>query len=94
MVNLAVTTILFVIALYAMFRGLYVAGFVRPNTTDEKKIEEIGKELTNLVIGLAISFTFIIVLQIAANILGYGDVTKIKLTPDPNAKGTITITTK
>src|SRR5690606_16851902 len=75
LVNIALTTFLGIIALYTLFRGIYVAGIKRTNATSEDEFSSINKEFTALIIGFIIAFTSIFLVQLVFNVLGLGSLT-------------------
>lgn len=78
-INLFITTILGLISIYALLRGIYVAGIKRTQAISPEDIANLNKELTNLVIGFIIAWGFIIIIQIVANILGVGSLSNIDI---------------
>lgn len=91
LVNLAFTTFLGLVSIYVILRGIYVAGVKRPNATTDEEIANISKELTNLVIGFVICWSFIIVIQLVANFLGIGRLTDMDFS---GGDGSLVITIK
>lgn len=79
LVNLGISTFLGIISIYALFRGIYVAAFIRTSATDPARIAAINKELTNLVIGFIIAWGAIFIVQLVANIIGLGSLSNLQV---------------
>ena len=86
-INILFTTVLGIVSLYAIFRGIYVTGVKRPLAITADQIAEINKELTNLIIGVIICWGFIIVIQVIANLLGVGQLNNLDFSSD--SSGTV-----
>lgn len=80
LVNLALTTVLGIVSIFVLFRAIYVAAFVRTSTNDPAKIQAVNKELTNLMIGFALAWGAIFIVQAVANVLGLGSLNNLTLT--------------
>lgn len=91
LINLGVTTFLGFASLYALGRGVYLAAIKRPDATDDD-LSKINKELTNMLIGFAISWGFIIIMQVVASFLGLGSINELILFGSGAGSSTITIT--
>lgn len=89
LINLIITTFLGVIALYALFRGIYVAGVKRTQATTDDALASVNKELTAIVVGFSVAFAFIFIIQVVFNLLGLGGITDLNVnftgTTDPNS---------
>lgn len=79
LINLAISTFLGIIALYALFRGIYVAGVKRTQATTDEDLANVNKELTAIVIGFVVAFSFIFIIQVIFNLLGLGGVTDLNV---------------
>jgi len=90
-VNILFTTVLGLVSIYAIIRGIYVTGIKRPMVIEAEKIAEINKELTNLVIGVIISWGFIILIQVVANLLGVGQLNNLDISGGETGGTVITI---
>ncbi len=90
-INILFTTVLGLVSVYAIIRGIYVTGVKRPMAIEAEKIAEINKELTNLVIGLIISWGFIILIQVVANLLGVGQLSNLDISGGESGGTVITI---
>lgn len=73
LINLAVTSFLAGISIFALVYGIYIAGVVRANTTDAAKIQETNKILQRLILGFILAWMFIFIMQVVMNLLGLGD---------------------
>lgn len=78
LINVGVTTFLGIVSLYALGRGIYIAGIKRPDATDDQ-LTEINRELTNMLIGFAITWGFIIIMQVVSSFLGLGSINELVL---------------
>jgi hypothetical protein len=76
-INILFTTVLGLVSLYAIIRGIYVTGVKRTMATTPDEIAEVNKELTNLIIGAALCWGFIILIQVVANFLGVGSLSSL-----------------
>lgn len=90
LINLGISSFLGVISAYAMIRGVYVGGVVRAQSTDPEKIAEANKELGVMIVAVVIAFSFIIIIQILANLLGLGSLNNLVVYEDPSNPGTTT----
>jgi len=72
-------TFLGIVSIYALVRGVYVAGFKRTTVNTPDEIAKINKELTNLVIGFMICWGFILVVQVVGNFLGLGSLNTVSV---------------
>jgi hypothetical protein len=90
-INILFTTVLGLVSIYAIARGIYVTGVKRPMATTPDQIAEINKELTNLIIGVIISWGFIIVIQVVANLLGVGQLNNLDISGGAEGGTVITI---
>lgn len=88
LLNLLVTTILGINAVYALFRGMYIGLVIRSQTIDDAEIQKVSAEARNLFIGAALSFGTIFIVQLVANFLGVGQITTLDFS---NVGDTITI---
>ncbi|MDQ6986086.1 MAG: hypothetical protein Q9M91_05795 [Candidatus Dojkabacteria bacterium] len=79
-VNLAITTVLGAIAAYTLVYGIILAAYKRPNTVDAEEIARINKTLTNMILGFVLAFSFVLIMQVFANLLGLGNLASIQLT--------------
>jgi len=86
-----IQTILGLISLYTLFRGVYLAGFKRTADNNTGDIEKINKEFTNLVIGFVISWSFIFILQLVGGALGLGSLTTLQVKGTGPSSGTTII---
>lgn len=80
--NILISTFLGVVSMYALLRGIYVGGYIRANTIDANVIASANKEFLNLMIGFAISWGFIFILQFFMSFLGYGSINQLVLFGD------------
>ena len=80
LINLLISTILGIFSLYTLIRGMFVAGYKRSQATSAEDIANINKDLTNMVIGFALAWGFIILIQIVASALGVGQLSNMDLT--------------
>lgn len=80
--NIGITTFLGVVSMYALMRGVYVGGYKRANTIEADVIASANKEFINLIIGFAISWGFIFILQFFMSFLGYGSINELVLFGD------------
>jgi len=87
LINIALSTFLGIIAIYALFRGIYVAGVKRTQATDEATIENVSKELTAIVIAFIIAFSSIFIVQLVFNVLGLGSLNDLNFTFDGSNPG-------
>ncbi len=78
LINVLLSTFLGIIALYALFRGIYVAAIKRTQATEEN-LEAVNKELTNIVIAFVIAFASIFIIQLVFNLLGLGSLNKFNV---------------
>lgn len=90
-INILFTTILGLVSLYAIIRGFYVAGVKRPMVIDADSIAGINKELTNLIIGAAICWGFIIIIQVIANLIGVGQLSNLDISGGESGGTVVTI---
>lgn len=79
-VNIAISTVLGIISLYVLFRGIYIAAFVRTSTNDPSKIAAVNKELVNLFIGFGLAWGAIFLVQLVANVIGLGSLNNLQVT--------------
>ena len=84
-IKLVIQTILGLVSLYALVRGVYLAGFKRTLVTTPDEIGKINKELTNMLIGFIICWGFILILQFVSNFLGLGSLTALSGTDNSGA---------
>lgn len=78
-VNLLISTVLGLISVYVLFRGIYVAAILRTSATDPAKIESVNKELRNLIIGFILAWASIFIVQLVANVLGLGSLNNLQI---------------
>lgn len=90
-INILFTTILGLVSVYAIVRGIYVTGVKRPMAITPDQIAEINKELTNLIIGVVICWGFIILIQVVANLLGVGQLNNLDISGGESGGTIITI---
>ena len=91
LINIGISTVLGIISFYALFRGVYIAAFVRTSTTDASKIAAVNTELKNLIIGFIIAWAAIFIVQLIANIIGLGSLQNLQIT---GTEGSFLITIK
>ncbi len=91
LINLGFSTFLGIVSVYALFRGIYVAGVKRTEAITPDDIEKLNKELTSLVIGFVIAWAFILIIQIVANILGVGDLSRLDVSSESGGENNIVI---
>lgn len=90
-INILFTTVLGLVSVYAIVRGLYVTGVKRAMAITPDQIAELNQELTNLVIGVVICWGFIIVIQVVANVLGVGQLNNLDISGGESGGTVITI---
>lgn len=90
-INIVFSTVLGLISIYVLIRGIYVAGVKRTQATSADQIATLNKELTNLVIGFIILWSIIFIIQVVFGLLGLGSVSDIKIGTDPSDKNVIVI---
>jgi hypothetical protein len=79
LINLAITTVLGFVSLYALVMGIYLGGYVRSRATTAEEIESTNKKLTTLIIGFILAWGFIVIVQIVANLIGLGSLNSLEL---------------
>lgn len=85
LVNLLISTALGIVSLYVLFRGIYIAAFVRTRSTSPEDIAKVNKELTNLLIGFLIAWGSIFIVQLVANLLGLGSLSNLSVSGTEDA---------
>lgn len=90
-VNILFTTVLGLVSIYAIVRGIYVTGVKRPMAITPDQIAELNKELSNLIIGVIICWGFIILIQLIANLLGVGQLNSLDISGGESGGTVITI---
>jgi hypothetical protein len=89
LINLAFSTVVGLAGLYALIRGIYVAGFKRPNAITSDELQKVNKELTNLLIGFVLTFSFIFIIQLVISILNIdASLTDFNINFDPGTEQT------
>ncbi len=91
LINLAISTVLGVISVYAVLNGIYLTGFKRANTTDQAEIEKINKNLTTMILGFILAWSFIIIIQLVSSLLGLGSLSNLTVIGGGDGGSTITI---
>lgn len=91
LINLLISTFLGFISLYAVIYGIYLGAYARPNATDEESIAQINKSLQSVIIGFALAWSFIFIIQFVASLLGLGDLSTLDLVGNSGSSTTITI---
>lgn len=84
LINLGIITIISVIAIYALFRGAYLAGFVLPSIDKEDDASRVSRELRNLVFGFVLAVGSIVIVQLVFTVLGLGSLQDLSLFEDSN----------
>lgn len=79
LINILFSTVLGLVSLYTIIRGIYVTGVKRPMATSADDIANLNKELTNLIIGAVICWGFIILIQVVANLFGVGQLNSLDI---------------
>ncbi len=87
-INLAITTFLGFVSVYAVVYGIYVAGFIRARTTNEEEIQKANKTLIYLFAGFILAWSFIIIIQLIANVLGLGSLNNLVVVDSGGGSGT------
>lgn len=90
-INIGFSTFLGIVSLYALVRGIYVGGFKRAGTTEAETIASANKELVNLIIGFALAWSFIFILQFVMGLLGFGSINELVLVGDQSDNPEIVI---
>lgn len=82
LVNLAITTVLGFISLYAIVRGIYEGGIKRARSIDSGEIEETTKTVQTLILGFVLAWSFIFIIQFITSILGLGSLSDLTVLQD------------
>ncbi len=90
LINLAISTFLGFVSVYALGMGIYQGAVVRARTTDPEKIAEVSKSFVALVGGFILSWGFIVIMQVVANLIGLGSLQDLTIIGDDGGT-TITI---
>jgi len=88
-INIVISTVLGLVSLYALVVGAYTAAVERVNATEAESIANVNMKLKNIMIGFALSWGFILIMQFFTSLLGLGSLSELQLI-DENAP-TITI---
>ncbi|GIW58879.1 MAG: hypothetical protein KatS3mg086_164 [Candidatus Dojkabacteria bacterium] len=86
-INILISTFLGIVSLYALIRGVYVAGFKIAGNTEQEKLTEARNEIVQLVLAFVIAWSAIFVLQFVFSLLGLGSINNYILFGD-NQQGT------
>lgn len=73
-INILISTFLGIISLYALLRGIYVAGFKVSQTTENEKLTEARTEIVQMILAFVIAWSAIFVLQFVFTLLGLGSI--------------------
>jgi len=87
LINLAITTVLGIASVYAIVRGIFVGAVLRAQTTNEEEIVKYNKEFTTLILGFILAWSFILIMQIVASLLGLGSLQDLTLISDDGTGG-------
>ncbi|BCX13774.1 MAG: hypothetical protein KatS3mg085_306 [Candidatus Dojkabacteria bacterium] len=87
LINISISTFLGIISIYALVRGVYVAGFKIAGNTEQEKLTEARNEIVQLVLAFVIAWSAIFVLQFVFSLLGLGSINNYILFGD-NQQGT------
>lgn len=79
LVNLAITTVLGFISLYALIRGIYEGGIKRAKSIDAGEIEASNKTVQTLILGFVLAWSFIFIIQFVASIIGLGSLSDLQV---------------
>lgn len=82
LINMAISSVLAAISIYAVLYGFYIGAFVRARTTDEAEIEKANKTLVYLIAGFVLAWSFVFIIQIIASLLGWGSLTDLTVIDD------------
>lgn len=90
LINLAITTFLGFVSVYAIIMGIYQGAILRAGTDDPEEIAKISKTFITLILGFFLAWGFIVIIQIVASLLGLGSLQNLTLIGDTGGT-TITI---
>jgi hypothetical protein len=79
LINLAITTFLGLISVYAIIYGVYVGGVKRAQSIDDAEIAAANKTLVTLIAGFILAWSFIFIIQVVSSILGLGNLSDLEL---------------
>lgn len=77
LINLVISTVLAIISLFALFKGIYLAAFKLTSTTDKDEMIRIRDNLVSLVKGFALAWGAILIIQLIATLFGLGSLNNI-----------------
>ena len=82
LINLVITTFLGIVSVYTLGMGIYQGAVVRARATDPETIAAVQKTVLTLIIGFILSWGFIVIIQVIANLIGLGSLQDLTLVGD------------